>query len=297
MKTGFWVLSLCGLVFLTGCLRMDSAQSKEKRWKAERVAVIEQGLATPECVVSLKDSDLMFISNIHTDNEGYWENDSNGYITLANKQGQIIKQAWLGSTASHPIHAPKGMCILGGWLYFNDNTQLKRCNAATGQNLEVIAGLEGNQFNDLATDGKEVWVSDKGAGQIVRVKPDGTFCKIKAPEYVNGVTCRDGRVFAVSANLHEVYQIDTEGIENPAPFGLADHFTYLDGIEILDDGTFIISDLRGGKICTIQPDRRTVHTLIEIESPADIGLDREKGLLLIPQFKTDKVFIYRLSAL
>lgn len=75
----------------------------------------------------------------------------------------------------------------------------------------------------------EYW-SDNGKGFISRLHPDGTV------------------------------EIDTSGKQPPQPFGLADHFTNLDGIEVLEDGTFIVSDFVGDKVCLISPDRKTVTT-------------------------------------
>jgi hypothetical protein len=78
-------------------------------------------------------------------------------------------------------------------------------------------------------------------------------------------------------------------------FGLDRHFTNLDGIEVLDDGTFVVSDFTGNKVCTIPPDRSRVDTLVETPTPADIGLNRKAGLLYVPQFTSDTLSVYRLT--
>lgn len=43
-----------------------------------------------------------------------------------------------------------------------------------------------------------------------------------------------------------------------------------------------------------RPDRKTVRTSLKIESPADIGLDRQRSLLYVPQFLKDQGAIYQL---
>ena len=262
----------------------DGAQA---RWQIEAVAAINKGLATPECVVLLPSGDTA-ISNIQTEEAGYWVDDGKAYISLADAQGNLLKPHWIKSTPAFPLHAPKGMCVCQGKLYFTDNQTLKRCDVATGKNLEVIPGLFGEKFNDLASDGDSVWVSDVGASKILCVRPDGTFRAVKSPPNPNGLTCWRGKVFAVSWEAHDLYEVDPTGQRDPQAFGLASHFTSLDGIEVLDDGTFLVSDFRGNKVCAVTPDRKTVYMLIEMETPADIGIDRKNGLLFVPQFMANK---------
>jgi hypothetical protein len=102
-------------------------------------------------------------------------------------------------------------------------------------------------------------------------------------------------MFAVSWDLHEVFELDPTGDRPPQPFGVAEHFTNLDGIVVLDDGTFVVSDFTGNKVFAIARDRKTVYILAEIESPADIGLDRKRRLLYVPSFMGDRVFVFKLD--
>jgi hypothetical protein len=102
-------------------------------------------------------------------------------------------------------------------------------------------------------------------------------------------------MFGVSWGLHEVYELDPAGKEEPKPFGLAKHFKGLDGIEVLDDGTFIVTDFVGGKVCTISPDRKTVHEIIAVHSAADIGLDRQRRMLYVPSLMSNAVSAYKLE--
>jgi hypothetical protein len=104
-----------------------------------------------------------------------------------------------------------------------------------------------------------------------------------------------GKLFAVSWTLHEVYELDPTGKEEPRSFGVASHFTNLDGIEVLEDGSFLVSDFTGNKLAVIAPDRKTVRVLKEIESPADIGLDRVRSLLYVPQFMKNRVAVFKLE--
>lgn len=189
------------------------------------------------------------------------------------------------------------MCILDGYLYFTDNSRLMRGSLSDPAAVERVTDLEFGKANDLATDGKLVWVSDTAEGKIFGIDPQtGTAGEIPSPPSVNGLTFHNGQMFGVSWGEHDVYELDPAGKKEPKPFGIASHFTNLDGIEVLDDGTFIVSDLKGNKVAAISPDRKTVNILVEeIESAADIGLDRERGILYVPQLYKDKVVAFKLG--
>ena len=93
---------------------------------------------------------------------------------------------------------------------------------------------------------------------------------------------------------HEIYQIDPGGKTEPVAFGLADKFVNLDGIDVLGDGTFVISDFKANRLYTVAPDRKTVKLLVEVDTPADIIIDRQRNLLYAPSYKSNEITIYKL---
>lgn len=289
------ITAVCiGTAFIfSGCTKRQPAESSPAHLTVEKVLVIED-LDLPECLTIDPTSGKIYISNVVTPNEGYWVDDNNGFISLMRQDGKIEKLQWLESSPEMPINDPKGMCILDDNLYFNDNDKLKRCSLDTPGRVEVISLPGAKKLNDLATDGKSIWVTDTETGMVFCVEPDGASRGIQGPASINGIACHNGKVFAVSWDLHEVYELDPAGKKAPVPFGLASHFTNLDGIEVLDNGTFIVSDYTGNKICSISADRKTVSTLIELQSPADFGLDRENNLLYVPEMLENRAVILKL---
>ncbi len=279
-------------LLFSGCTKRQPAESSPPDLTVEKVLVIED-LDLPECLTIDPNAGKIYISNVVTPNEGYWVDDDNGFISLMSQDGKIEKREWLKSSPEMPINDPKGMCILDGKLYFNDNDKLKRCSLDTPGRVDVISLLGAKKLNDLATDGKSIWASDTETGKVYCVEPDGASREIQGPASVNGIACHNGKVFAVSWDLHEVYELDPAGKKAPEPFGLASHFTNLDGIEVLDNGTFIVSDYMGNKICSISADRKTIITLIELQSPADIGLDRKRNLLYVPEMLANRAVILK----
>jgi len=149
------------------------------------------------------------------------------------------------------------------------------------------------RVSNMACDGVAVYVSDTAAGVVYRMAADGVT-RVKAPAGVNGIAFSGGKMYAVSWDLHEVYELDPTGQGEPVPLGLARHFKTPDGIEGLQDGTLLVSDMHGNRVAAVTPDRENVYTLVELPTPADIGLDRERRLLYIPQFERDCVTVCRL---
>ncbi len=260
------------------------AQDAPAVWSAEEIAVVA-GFRVPESALPV--GDWVFVSNIDSDPQGYWTDDGVGSIVVMSPDGELLDDPFLEG-----LDAPKGMCLLDDTLYVADNTRV--LVVTEGELGEPICPEGAKRLNDMATDGEFVYVSDTLGGAIYRIAPDGEVTQLKAPESPNGIAFFEGRMFAVSWDLHEVYEVDPTGSEDPQPFGLAEHFTNLDGIVVLEDGTILVSDFTGGKVSAISPDQQTVTTLLELESPADIGLDSLTNRLYVPQFMVDQVAIYDL---
>jgi len=275
-------------------VRQTVEKAAAARWRTELVKVVE-GLDAPECALFDPSNLQVFVSNIATFDGGYWQEDGNGFVSLMSADGVIRKLRRVTGSDDVPVHAPKGMAILNGYLYFTDITALKRCRLDGLGGVEIVALPRTQKLNDIACDGKALWVSDIAASKLYRVDAEGKVSEIAAPENINGVTCWRGKIFAVSWYHHDVYELDPAGRNQPVAFGLANHFTNLDGIEVLDDGTFVVSDFTGNKVCTITPDRKKVETLVELETPADIGLDRAAGVLYVPQLTLNKLVIFSLK--
>ncbi|MCP4642536.1 MAG: hypothetical protein GY851_18980 [bacterium] len=270
------------------------AQETAQPWTVELVKTVS-GLQVPECVHAHPGREMVFVSNIEAVPDEYWSDDGKGFITVLTPTGDVTELRWVDSKPGAVLNAPKGMCVLKDYLFIADNTRLLRVPVDGKAPMAEVPLPETEKLNDLATDGEFVYVSDIGLNRIYKVGLNGGQTILKAPNGINGVTCYDGRLFGVSWYDHEVYEIDLSGDKDPVPFGLADHFTTLDGIEILNDGTFIVSSFEGNMLWAITPDRKTVTSLIEVETPADIGFDRVRGLLYAPLFMKNEVAILKLK--
>jgi hypothetical protein len=281
------LMSVAVLLFVAGC-----CGSKCHSWSAEHVTTLS-GFAAPECMLYAPDSGVTYITNMDSESKEYWAHDAVAYISTLGEDHQVADKRWLDNGPAGALHSPKGMCLLGNYLYFADVDKLMRCSLADKQIEEVASGFE--KANDLCVEGENVWITDTAAGKIFCIAPNGDRREIISPAGVNGITFFGEQMFGVSWTLHEIYELDPTGESEPITFGLAENFTNLDGIEVLDDGTFIVSDLKGNAVYTVGSDRTTVTKIIEITAPADIGLNREDRLLYIPALAAHEVAVYQLK--
>lgn len=289
------VLGLIVVSTFTGCLTNGPQCVKNSGSLNAKHIVTLEGFQYPESALFDAKSGNIFVSNIECAPLGYWVDDGKAFISLLKKDNTIQTLRWVDSKPTALMNGNKGLTILGEHLYVADNTRLLRCTLS-GQHVEVVAsGFQ--KANDLCSDGSNVWLSDTGAGKIYCIKPSGEKREIKSPLSPNGLTFFGTKMFGVSWDLHEVYELDPAGKNEPIPFGLASYFTNLDGIEVLKDGTFIVSDFKGHKVCAISADRKTVTTLINLETPADIGVDHEAGILYVPQLLANKVSVFKLTGI
>lgn len=286
------VPSLMAIAFaLAGC--GNSAEVKDANaggWSAEKLLVVD-GFQTPECVLVDARTAAAYVSNVALSAEGPWADDGNGFISLLKPTGKLETLKWRQSSSRAPLHSPKGLCLLKGTLYAADNSRVA-CFAENG-GFEQIAPPGAKMLNDLATDGADVYASDTATGKIWRLGDPST--EIAVVPSANGLTFFQGKMLAVSWEQHELYEVDPEGHAGAKPLGLAGHFKNLDGIEVLDDGTILVSDYTANKILTISPDRKSVRTLIEVQTPADFGLSRRANLLYVPSFAGNQVIVYKLK--
>ncbi len=280
------------LTLTSGC-----TQHSVTEWVLEPVASIE-GFKTPECAEVNPADGTVYVSNIFAlarDKVGAL--DANGFISLLEPGGKIKEYQAIKGTQTLPVHGPSGMCFFKGYLYFNNRNTLKRRQLSDGVN-EVVQMPSSEGFNDAACDDNYVYVSGQDA--IYRVDVAGNASKFQKLKGVNGIKSWKGKLFAVTTakDKSDLYELDPKGKTPPRAFGLAPKFAGIDGIEVLPDGTFLITDCHGHKIYTVASDRKTVRLVAEgLEYPADLGVDSARGYVYVPQFFRGTVEVYRLKAL
>ena len=308
MRTGFVAFLAITAALLNGCEVKPSASvdtpdpsspyASFEGWRVEEIARVSS-LAVPECTAVDVVTGDVFISNIDAPEEGpdnrYNTDDHQGSITRLKAGGALHSNPWVKSEVNAPVNSIKGVCVLNGVVYACDVDHVRRRSIKTGQALDPILIRDAEFLNDAATDGKYIYVSDSNTNKIHRLDGD-KYIDIPAPKNPNGIAFSGGKMFVVSWAAHEIYEVDMDGIFDPTPFGLADQFEGLDGVEVLSDGTFMVSDQKQNRIALVSSDRKRVRTLVEVKGgPADFGVDLKRGFLYVPLIWADSAVAYKLT--
>jgi len=261
------------------------------------------GFQTPESVLYDADQDVYFVSNINGQPTAA---DDNGFISRINPDTLQNDLKWIDAAKPDIIlNAPKGMAILGDNLYVADLVVVRRFDRKTGQPKGEIA-IPGSTFlNDLASDGKALYVTDSGlkAGangfeptgsdavwKIVNDKPQklASGSDLNRP---NGVEVVDGKVWVVSFGANELYQIDKGKKTNVTKIPKGS----LDGLVHMGDGSFLVTSWDGKTVYRGKPGGTFAPVVENVDSPADIGYDAKRHRLLVPHFMENVVTIHSLQ--
>lgn len=262
----------------------------QSTWQvSDKPLAVVRGMRLPESSCVDPATGMIYVSNIYGEP---WGDDREGFISQLTPDGVVKHWRWRTGTVAGPMSGPKGMVILNGWLYVTDIYRVHAfCLSNDKSGTLTIAGA--GRLNDATTDGKFIYVSDTQNGKLVRIAPDlGSYEVWDSVASLNGLTFSHGELYGVSWDLHDIFWLDKTGRYCAHALGLSAYFTNLDGIEALPDGSLVVSDFWGNKVCLVEPDHRTVRTLVEISTPADIGVDLQRGKLLIPQFWGKQLTVY-----
>jgi sugar lactone lactonase YvrE len=311
MRTRCFLIAVT--VLIVACQKNESTAPAEtsaappaaQKQSAAQPLTISQGLQTPESVLWDPQQDVYFISNV---NGPALAMDNNGYISRVNPDTMQVELKWVegGVKPGVTLNGPKGMAIVGDTLYVADITTVRKFDRKSGAPKGEIK-IPGSTFlNDLASDGIAVYVSDSGlkAGAGGNFEPTGTdaiwkITKDKAQKIAsgddlkrpNGVEAKGGKLWVVSFGANELYQIDHGKKTNVATLPKGS----LDGLVLLDDGTFLVSSWEG-KAVYRGPATGPFQTVLDnVTAPADIGYDSKRNRLLVPHFMDSIVTIHVLQ--
>ena len=257
------------------------------------------GFQTPESVLWDPDQDVYFVSNINGEPTAA---DDNGFISRINPETMQIDLKWID--AAKPdilLNAPKGLGILGDNLYVADLTVVRKFDRKTGKPAGEIK-IPGSTFlNDIASDGKSIYVTDSGMKAGAKgFDPTGTDAVWRItndkPEKIasgtdlnrpNGVDIAEGKIWVVSFASNELYQISNGKKTSVAKLPKGS----LDGLVHLSDGSFLVSSWDGKAV--YRGKGNSFQTVVDnVDSPADIGYDSKRHRLLIPHFMENIVTVH-----
>lgn len=267
--------------------------------------VLAEGFSTPESVVYDPEQDVYFVSNI---NGLPGATDDNGYISRVDAETKEIDAKWIDGTKTDvTLHGPKGLTIIGAELWAADVTLVRRFDRVTGAEVGEIAIPDAIFLNDLgASDDGYVYLSDSGleaAGEglnadakdsVYRLSTTGEVLKVASGNHLkrpDGVWPEEGRLWVTSFSTNEVYEL----VNGQKQTRLLLPEGSLDGLIRLSNGSFLVSSWDANGVYLVAPDGATRLIVGEIESPADIGYDSKRQLLLVPHLGDHKLSIHSMT--
>ena len=262
--------------------------------------VIVGGFAAPESVLHDTESDIYLVSNI---NGGGLDVDDNGFISRLAPDGTISDLKWIDGEADDvTLHAPKGMGLSGDTLIVTDIDVVRLFDRDSGDPIgewpvdgstflnDVAVSADGTVFvSDMGVRYSESGLEDTGSAAIHVFGPDGAHSTLDAGDVtrINGLAERDGRVFGVTYGTGLIFSVmGGTRADLPELPGMN-----LDGVVTLDGGELLVSDWDTQTVYLLRPNGSASAVAKNVESPADIGIDRGRNRLLIPGLTTNQVLL------
>ena len=238
---------------------------------------INRGLEVPESAQCY--GGKVYISNVGKG--APHSKDGNGYISLADKKGNILKQKFIAG-----LNGPKGIAFYNGRLFTADIDRVVVADAQTGKVLAKV-NIPGARFlNDVVCNRRgKVYISDTQTNTIYEMDAQSLKVSVflRSPELQgpNGLAfLPDGKLLIASWGGGKLLTFDGRKLKT-----LASGFKNLDGVVVLKDGSIVFSDFSAGKVYRLKGGK--LQEIYNGFYPADIGYCG--GLLLVPEFMMNSV--------
>lgn len=244
--------------------------------------VTVSGFSESEAVRHDPVADVYLVANINGEPTG---EDDDGFISRVSPDGSIVELRWIdGAAGDFTLNAPKGMALRGDRLLVADIDVVRVFDRTSGAHVEDWP-VEGAAFlNDVAVaeDGT-VYITDTGANTLYRFEGSTPVVVASGEAFgnPNGVDVADGRLVVVlwRGGVKEVDPTSGASTDLAAPEG-----PQIDGIVLLDDGSYVVSSWSQAAVLRIHPDGAVTPVLDPVEQAADIGYDRGRNRILVPTF-------------
>ena len=247
-------------------------------------------LNTCESVIYDKISQTIYVSNI---NNGPWEKDNNGFISIINEKGDIIDLKWLEG-----LSAPKGMGLYNGKLYDTDIDNLVEIDIENRKVSNIYSVEDNPQLNDITVSPDGIlYVSGSNSNKVHKLENGSMGVEITNPngKRLNGLLWqKEGLYFADFAE--SIFGLVNN--EDHTFKTLTTEIGKTDGIVRLENGDFITSGW-SGQIFYIYAKDWTAIKLLDTRDQsifaADIEYIPETQMLLVPTFFHNRIMAYKVN--
>lgn len=247
------------------------------------------GLKMPESVVQAKDGKI-YVSEINE-----FGKDGDGQITIIeNGKARVFASG---------LDDPKGLAIIGQYLYVADKTKVLKIDMAGKVQIFAAANAfpETPLFlNDLEPDiAGNLYVSDSGdlkgsGGAIYKIDPSG-----KVTLVINGK--QDARILAPNGLLMDdsgdvILEVDfasgvlySYNMKTKVLNDVAEGFGGGDGLVHHSSGNMFVSDWKNGKVFTVNLAGDVKEIKSGYQASADIALTKDEKYLMVPDMKAGEL--------
>jgi sugar lactone lactonase YvrE len=254
------------------------------------------GLDSPESVAYDAEQDVFFVSNIAGTP---FAADSNGFISKVSADGKLIELKFVdGAKKGSTLNAPKGIAVSGPFLYVADLTFVRIFDRKKGTPRGKILAPGATFLMDVAAapDGT-IYVTDgalkpganngfepTGTDAIYKIGKNGRADKLIASKDLgspNGIVADATGVWFNTFGTSAIVHVSKDGKADApikVPGGL------LDGLVRLPDGSLLVTSWMTSTVYRGTPGGPFEPAFTDKKSPADIGYDSKRHVLVIPNF-------------
>ncbi len=245
-----------------------------------------EGLADPYGIAIDSKSGNIFISNI---NGAPDVKDDNGFITRLKPDGTVDQIRFIDGTKNNIVlNAPKGMVVMGNFLYVCDIDAIRVFNVESGiQLFEVNFGdlPRQNFYSIIVGPDGALYVADAGVNRIYRIdlskQHEVTLFSeqgdMKEPHGIAWSSLKQAFIVTVNAT-GQVISYDKSGkrVQNPPIF-----LKSPEGIDVDDSGNIYVSDKVLKSVYRIAPNFALYGFAQGIDSPAGIAFNRATKNIIV----------------
>lgn len=263
---------------------------------ADRVAVIEGGLLGPEGVRYDPEQDVYFVSNFNGEVSG----DANGFISrVAAADGTIEEVQFMVGTEEHPLHAPRGMYIVGDTLWATDADGLHGFHRETGEHLAFVdfTAHEPGFLNDIVQGPDDaLYITDTGASRLYRLA-DGEITQVSADTLLgppNGITLDPdtGNLLLAPWSDEGTFRAWSVEGDSLVDVGMSETGGNFDGVEVVDGHVLLTSQADSSLYVMTDGVARPIIKMSG--RPADQGVDTQRMRVAVPFVALNRVDIWAL---
>lgn len=272
-------------VCLQACQPAEQRSGDPSGARLKPAVPVPSSLRDPESILWDPSADRYLVSNM---NGHPTERDNNGSISSLAPNGADADWTWIEGSRAAPLHAPKGMAILGADLLVADIDHIRVYDLRSGEPRKSVLVPEARMLNDLLVVPEGIVVSDMLAGVVTLLEPKRLVPVAQhAVPGANGLAQVGDRIWVGRFDGAGVMALD---LAAGTGHGVAVDLGRVDGIASTPEGVFVASWSAPALLRVDETQGQASAVLAG--TYADLGYDPSRSLLLLAAPKEDAVFFF-----